>query len=131
VANVAGYFNAVLGGNGPLTAGNSGTPVASSSTSFTTLVNASGTPSVKNDTGINASSAIGSGIIFEDLWFNLKGTGWTYTGYLELDTTGSSPSLTFTPKDLVAVPEPSTYGLLGGAGLLVLSVRRQFNRKNA
>ncbi len=49
-------------------------------------------------------------------------------GYFTLDLTGSSPSLTFTPA---AVPEPTVLGLLGGAGLLLLSFRRRLGGKNA
>ena len=105
-----------------------GTPSASGASSFTTLVNTGGHTSVLTDTGIQASSTIGSGLIMEDLWFNTKGGAWVDKGVLTFDTTGASPSLTFTPT---AVPEPSTYGLFGGAGVLALAVRRQFRRKTA
>jgi len=43
-------------------------------------------------------------------------------------TLGSDGSLSFTGA---VVPEPSTYGLLGGIGLLALSLRRQLVRKES
>jgi hypothetical protein len=86
------------------------------------------------DTGINPDSSISSsGVLYEDLWYNSNGSSsvkipFTYEGYFTLDLTGSSPSLTFTPA---AVPEPTVLGLLGGAGLLLLSFRRRFGGKKA
>jgi len=134
VSAEAGYFNGVIGAFASLTsAGGSATIANNDVNSFTSKITSGAPGSLLGDKNLTPSSAIGSGVIYEDLWENLKVGGvstWTYTGYLSFDTTGSSPSLTFTPKDLVAVPEPSTYGLLGGVGLLALGVRRQV-RKNA
>jgi hypothetical protein len=83
------------------------------------------------DSGVSTSS-----VLYEDLWQTSdsgdargsSGQPYTYIGYFMLDLTGSNPSLTFTPQ---AVPEPTVLGLLGGAGLLLLSFRRRFNRKNS
>jgi hypothetical protein len=50
-------------------------------------------------------------------------SAFTLEGTLNLDFTGASPVADFTPAP---VPEPSTYGLLAGAGLLLLALRRQF-----
>jgi len=55
-------------------------------------------------------------------------TGWAYQGDFTLDLSGAQPSLVF---DAAPVPEPSTYGLFAGAGILALSLRRQFRSKNA
>jgi len=56
-------------------------------------------------------------------------SGWVYQGNFTLDLSGAQPSLIW---DAAApVPEPSTYGLFGGFGLLALSLRRQFRSKNA
>ena len=85
------------------------------------------------NSGINPSSAIGSGgVLYEDLWgataTYTQGSAFRYLGYFTLDLSGGSPSLTFTPQ---AVPEPTVLGLLGGAGLLLLSLRRRLSGKNA
>jgi hypothetical protein len=56
-------------------------------------------------------------------------TSWVYQGDFTLDLSGATPSLIW---DAAApVPEPATYGLCAGAGLLVLSLRRQLRSKNA
>jgi hypothetical protein len=79
----------------------------------------------------NPAGNTGNRVLTEDLWnetLPASGTAvWTYQGFFTLDFSGSSPLVTFTSP--VAVPEPSTYGILAGAGLLVLSLRRQL--KNA
>jgi hypothetical protein len=83
------------------------------------------------DSGVSTSS-----VLYEDLWQTSdsgdprgsSGQPYTYKGYFKLDLTGNSPSLTFTPQ---AVPEPTVLGLLGGAGLLLLSFRRRFNNNNS
>ena len=71
-----------------------------------------------------------NGQIQEDIWMNTEGasanSGWQYEGYLNINISGSSAVVDFVP-----VPEPSTYGLLAGAGLLAVCLRRQFTRKNA
>jgi len=57
---------------------------------------------------------------------------WAYVGQLDIDL--SSSTADFVPAGYVATaqaPEPTTYGLIAGAGLLALSLRRQFSRKNA
>jgi hypothetical protein len=86
------------------------------------------------DSGINPDSAVGPAtVLYEDLWYDSNNSSsvkkpFTYLGYFTLDLTGNNASLTFTPS---AVPEPSTLGLLGGAGLLLLSFRRRLGGKNA
>jgi hypothetical protein len=127
----AGHFNAIPG---MTSAGANLTIVNSDPNSWTSQVTSPNPGSLSADQGLDASSQIGGGLIYEDLWRATKsGTtmAWTYTGFLTFDTTGSSDSLTFTPQGLVAVPEPSTFGLFGGAGVLALAMRRQFRRKNA
>jgi hypothetical protein len=74
-----------------------------------------------------------TGTIFEDLWFNhvTAGTaqGWVYEGYFTINE--GTPTLTFTPAGFVPVPEPATYGVLAGAGLLALCLRRQLGLVSA
>lgn len=67
--------------------------------------------------------------LFQDTQVGRSGTtGFTYEGDIALDLSGSTLSAVYDP---VAVPEPSTYGLLAGAGLLAVAFRRQLVRKNA
>jgi hypothetical protein len=53
---------------------------------------------------------------------------WVNEGDIAINVSGSTLSAVWDP---VAVPEPTTYGLLAGAGLLAVAFRRQFARKNA
>lgn len=84
-------------------------------------------------TPANPMSTMSSSTISLDL-FQAVRTGnttdnpWTYAGTLNLDfSSPSSPTLTF----VSAVPEPSSYGLLAGAGLLVLALRRKLTGRIA
>lgn len=63
-----------------------------------------------------------------DLIKYLNDTTSSTEGTFTLDGTGT---LSFASATVVAVPEPTTYGLLAGAGLLVVSLRKQFRSKNA
>ena len=131
--NGAGNFNDLPNTFSGLNSTGGNLTVASSDPDSWSSQITSGNPgSFTSNTGLNSpSSAIGSGVIYEDLWQATKSGNkmvWTYTGYLTFDDTGSSPSLTFSA---VPVPEPSTYGLFGAAGVLVLALRRRFSHKNA
>lgn len=82
----------------------------------------------------NPSSFLTSGIVTESLWeATLSGSGRNVTfttadvGNLTINLNTDTVSFT----GAAAVPEPTTYGLLAGFGLLLVSVRRQIVRKNA
>jgi hypothetical protein len=88
------------------------------------------------NTGLNPDSLVStSSVLYEDLWetsrSSLTGSsGYSYLGYFTLDLTGGNPVLTFTGS-LVSVPEPVTYGMFAGGGLLLLALRRQLTAKTA
>jgi hypothetical protein len=70
-------------------------------------------------------ASFSSGSSVSDLYEIRPGSGAsTYLGYFSF--AGGTDQLTFVP-----VPEASTYGLIAGAGLLILSLRHQFRRNQA
>jgi hypothetical protein len=89
--------------------------------------------SFANDLG-NPMQFLNNGVVQETLYGNQiigSGRNATLAGYTALGTLGinaNNDTISFTG---VAVPEPSTYGLLACAGLLLVAIRRQISRKNA
>jgi hypothetical protein len=57
------------------------------------------------------------------------GGAFSEIGTITIDV--PTDTVTFNGIDSAPVPEPTTYGLLAGAGLLLVGVRRQFVKKNA
>jgi hypothetical protein len=119
--------------NGP----SAGTGFLDTSKSWENFVEPANTSSTFfGTTGLNTDSPVStSSVLYEDLWETSRSsiTGsspYTYLGYFTLDLTGSNPILTFT-STLVSVPEPVTYGMFAGGGLLLLALRRQLTVKNA
>ena len=110
------------------------------SSSWTSLIAA--TPTAVGTAHNNFTSDLGeanplqslssSGSLTLEVW-NAEDAGngtenWTSEGDLQVNVSGSDLSAVWDP---VAVPEPSTYGLLAGAGLLIVALRRQFSFKKA
>lgn len=110
------------------------------STSWTSLVakdtttDGTANNSFSSYLGLNPMSSITGSTITLDLWKDTvtgssTTSGWVYQGDLTLTLNGSAaPSLVY---DVSAVPEPTTYGMLAGAGLLLVSFRNKLVRKNA
>lgn len=115
-----------------ITSGQAGVDAATDAASWNgeTVVGGTGTflnnygSATPNDPNSSTGSGFTSGSVVEDLYgVKANGTAATLLGTL---TFGANGVLTFN-----AVPEPSTYGVLAGLGLLALCVRRQlglFNR---
>jgi hypothetical protein len=82
----------------------------------------SGGPGLTSDLGYNLGSAV-TGTL--DLWsVQDNGSAPTLDGFFGLNA--SNEILTF-----VAVPEPTTYSIMAGAGLLMLSLHNKFRRKQS
>jgi hypothetical protein len=131
------FPNGVLSGTG-LTAGNGVVFSAADSSSFSSLIYNGNPNFVTTMGGLNPAGTTSGSVVYEDLYREVDsnpGRGglqgnWAYQGYLTLDLSGgTSQLLTFTPAS-IAVPEPSTYGLIAGAGLLIISLRRQLGFKS-
>ena len=110
-----------------VSAGGSATPAQAAANSWSTLITSLNPPSFGADTGRNPMGQASSSVIYEDLYRGTPGAAMNYLGYFTFDTS-SGESLTFTPS-VVAVPEPSLFGLTAGAGLLVLALRRQLGSR--
>ncbi len=97
--------------------------------------------SVFSDDGLNSSLVANGASVSLDIFKMVEGTGVgrgavptivTYVGELILSNVGGVESYVFDPNGVsTAVPEPAAYGAIAGAGLLALSLRRQFRRSNA
>ena len=113
--------------------GGSATPLFADANSWNTQI----APTTGNPnnflglTGYNPNGIATSSVIVEDLYKGVNSGGtvsMNYVGYFTFDNTGASPSFGFTPSAFVPVPEPATYGLMAGVGLLLLSLRRQLGK---
>jgi len=134
-AITAGHTSALMSGGASVVAGlaSGGQPTAGNSLvdgskSYSAAEVTTSASSFVGKTGVNPTGTIdSSGIIYEDLFAATTSSAYKYAGYFTFNY--SADSLTFTPATLAAVPEPGMYGVLAGAGLLVLSLRRQFSIK--
>ncbi len=78
----------------------------------------------------NPMASLASQPITLDLWTtsaDVTVNHYTYVGDIQIDMTGASASVIFDPA---AVPEPATYALLGGGGLLAFVLRRNTKKQN-
>ena len=83
----------------------------------------------ENATGVGFT---GSAISVEDLYFDdQNATGGTPATYLGSFVLGGDGTLSFDVASSPVVPEPMTYGLLSGLGLLAVSLRQQIRRLRA
>jgi hypothetical protein len=106
--------------------------------------------SSKAYTSATPESLLSSGIVAESLWVDSDTagvvSGWSQLGSIYFNATGSAvtENVNGTPTTIAAdsvdffgtnftaaVPEPSTYGIFAGVGVLILGLRRQLTGKIA
>jgi hypothetical protein len=89
--------------------------------------------SVASEDG-NPLGQLNSGVLDLTLWDDTKTGGlhpsagsWVDDGTIAINLNNDTVEFT----SVAAVPEPSTFGLFAGAGLLAVALRRQFSLKNS
>lgn len=115
-----------------------GSPTDPWSSSVASSPTASAAGSFSSSLLFNVLSSLSSGQATLTLWENtIGGTsrsptagGWIELGTLAIDANNGVDTIIYNGSN-VSVPEPSTYGLFAGAGLLVIALRRQLSSKNA
>jgi hypothetical protein len=134
-AATRGQFAAALGSAQSPTIGEYGSTSSSGWTAFVaTSPTVLGTLVSGDDVSATTGNPLGqlsSGVVSLNLWENTQSslsapTGWVDEGTFNINA--NDDTVTFS---VAAVPEPATYGLLSGAGLLVLGLRRQIGLKKA
>jgi hypothetical protein len=66
--------------------------------------------------------------IYEDTYQSRSPGSWAYDGTVTLNLSGDSLSAVY---DVSPVPEPSTYVIFGGLGMILLGLRHKWNSKRA
>jgi hypothetical protein len=114
-----------------------GTPsITSSTSSFFQSTKVNGATFANNlqvDPRVSFSSTVALDL-YKTLRSGAASLAYAYVGQLDIDLSSFSmttpATVDFIPAGFVsAVPEPATFGVIAGAGLLLLSLRRQFRNQ--
>jgi hypothetical protein len=124
-----GKETGILEYNGTTTANVAEIPAANAN-SYTTIGSAALNAIANVNTIKNVTGAAFSGSIVSDL-FAYNGLGSGSQAVFEGDFTFNSDGTLDFSEPLVAAPETASYGAVAGGGLLLLSLRRQFRRRQA
>jgi hypothetical protein len=116
-----------------------GTPVKTSGNSMTFAGGVNNANSFSQDLGTSCLASFTTSTISLDLFEttrlapsgrNTPASPFSYVGTLNIDVTGPNAVVDFVAAG-TSVPEPASFGLLAGAGLLIVSLRRKLSRANA
>jgi len=124
MANGVNQIATMVNGLGLSAGGSANVPQSDPNSWFNNVLDPLNANTFVSKTGRNPNAGdTSASVLYEDLYRGTPNGAFTYLGYFAFDS--SSGSLVFTPSAFVPVPEPSTYGLIAGSGLLLLTLRRQ------
>jgi hypothetical protein len=124
MANGVNQIGAMVNGLGLSAGGSANVPQSDPNSWWNNVLDPQNANTFFSKTGRNPNAGdTSASILYEDLYRGTPSGAFTYLGYLALDS--SAGTLVFTPSAFVPVPEPSTYGIIAGSGLLLLTLRRQ------